>query len=369
LSSLDNIKVGVGGYARTAQKDKGTSSDVYFDDIEVWPVRCRPEVGLAYDWTGPGDSKDCVVDYRDLEVIADDWMMTDYNTLGYMGALKGFPGSSHPNYDDCWVAGKVDSGALYFNLDDPDPCDPFDQGDDYVEIPPLNLNSNTVTFTMWAKRHGVQRDDGGLFFCSWRDDGPPDNTESGIIMGNAFIPENCIGYNWENEMNTYKWNPGFGELPNDEWAFVALTISPTRAWMYQMNQSTGVLQSNYQDLAHGAEEFDCPSRIGDHKERRFVGAMDDFRIYDYTLDGNEIEYIAKGTGTPPDANHLYAHYKFNEATGLVAADDAGDMLNYWPVPSVANICGDDIEAEYHRFVNLIDFACFADYWLDVDLWP
>jgi hypothetical protein len=148
-----------------------------------------------------------------------------------MGTLKNFPGPSDPNYDYCWVTGKVDSGALYFNLGVGDPCDPFDQGDDYVEIPPLNLNSNTVTFTMWAKRYGLQRDDGGLFFCSWRDDGPG-TTESGIIMGNAFIPENCVGYNWQNDMNTYKWNPGFGELPNDEWAFVALTISPTRAWMY-----------------------------------------------------------------------------------------------------------------------------------------
>jgi hypothetical protein len=366
LSSLDNIKVGVGGYARTGQTTRSSSTSyVYFDDIEVWPARCLPKYASIVDFTD-----DCVVDGYDLETMAEDWMMTDYNTLGYMGTLKRFPGPTDPNYDLCWVAGKVDAGGLYFNLDDPDPNNPFDQpeGGDYVEIPPLNLNSNTVTFTLWVKRHGIQRDDGGLFFCSWRDDGPG-TTESGIMMGNAFIDENCIGYNWQNDMDTYQWDPAFGELPNDEWAFVALTMSPSRATMYQMNESDGILQSNYNDVAHAPEAFGIPSRIGDHKNRPLVGTMDDFRIYDYTLDASEIEYIAKGTGTPPDANHLYAHYKFNETTGLTAADDAGDALNYWPVPSVANICGDDVEAEYHRFVNLIDFACFADYWLDVDLWP
>ena len=365
LSSLDNIKLGVGG-SRTGQTDKGTLSYVYFDDIEVWSVRCVPTYAPVADFTD-----DCIVDGYDLEIMSDDWMMTDSNTLGYMGTLKNFPGASDGNYDDCWVTGKVDAGGLYFNMDDPDPNDPGNQnaGGDYVEIPPLNLNTNTITFTMWVKRYGIQRDDGGLFFCSYKDDGPPDNTESGIIMGNAFIPANTIGYNWTNDMNTYKWNAGFGELPNDEWAFVALTISPSRAWLYQMNQSSGILQSNYNDLTHDPEEFDVPSRIGDHKNRPLVGTMDDFRIYDYTLSASESEYLAKGGGTPPDSNHLYAHYKFNETTGLEAADDAGDMLNYWPVPSLANICGDGIEAEYHRFVNLIDFSCFADYWMDEQLWP
>jgi hypothetical protein len=99
--------------------------------------------------------------------------------------------------------------------------------------------------------------------------------------------------------------------------------------------------------------------------------MDDFRIYNKTLDPCEVQWLAyEGSiGTPADANFLYAHYLFDDGSGLTALDDAGDALNYWPVPSQANICGDAVEAQYDRFVNMRDFGCLADDWLIEMLWP
>ncbi|MFA5240213.1 MAG: hypothetical protein WC476_10995 [Phycisphaerae bacterium] len=44
---------------------------VYFDDIRLYPPRCLE--GPAGDLTG-----DCVVDYRDLEVMTDEWLDTNY---------------------------------------------------------------------------------------------------------------------------------------------------------------------------------------------------------------------------------------------------------------------------------------------------
>lgn len=369
LSSLDNIKLGVGGFSRGGQgKATTVVSYVHFDDIEVWASRCRPEVSLAYDWTD-----DCVVDAYDLEIMTDDWLMTDYNTLGYAGTLKNFPGASDGNYDNCWVTGgKVGSRALEFGGEHSfDPGSNNNDSDDYVEIPPLNVNTNTITFSAWVKRGagGAQDDDGGIVFCSRNEDGPG-TTYAGLVMGLNKI-DNSLGYNWDNSQSTWGWNPGLGVLPENEWAFVALAVAADYADIYIMKESTGIIETARNTTSHVAQPFGIVTRIGDHKGRNFKGLMDDVRIYDYTLDANDIEYLAKlgGSGTVPDGNHLQAHYEFEETTGLEASDSAGAGVNYWPVPSVANICGDGVEPEYSRFVNLIDFSCFADYWMDEQLWP
>ncbi|UCC22264.1 MAG: LamG domain-containing protein, partial [Planctomycetota bacterium] len=365
LTNLDKVHLGFGNFWRTGQAEKGGSGTVYFDNIQVWPQRCIAAHASIADFTD-----DCIVDGYDLETMMEDWLMRDYNTLGYMGTLKGFPPGGDPNYDLAWVSGKIGTGALYFNLDDPDPNNPFDQGDDYVEIPPLNLNSNTVTFTVWAKRNGIQRDDGGLFFCSFRDDGDGvDATESGFVLGLG--GDNWLNYNWNNEQGTYSWDPEPDfDLPDNQWAFCALTIAPDQARIF-IKKDGEAMKYDTNIYTHVEQAFGIPSRIGDHKERRFAGVLDDFRIYNKTLSYAEVEWLAyqSAQGTNPTDANLYAHYEFEDGGGLTALDSAGDALNYWPVPSAANIAGDDIEPEYHRFVNLIDFAALADDWL-VDMpWP
>jgi hypothetical protein len=297
--------------------------------------------------------------------MSEDLLTPDYNTLGYMGTLKGFPPPGDANEDTQWVTGKIGTGALHLNLDDPCDTNPFDQGDDYVEIPPLNLNSNTVTFTTWANSSGIQRDDGGLFFCSYQDDGDGvDATQSGFVLGLG--GDNWLNYNWANSNKTYAWDPmpDFN-LPNHSWTFCALTIAPGTARIYIKKDGEAMKFDTNLDATHAPETFAIPSRIGDHKGRRFSGAMDDFRIYDRTLDPCEVQFLAYqgAIGTDPTTTNLYAHYLFDDGSGLTAVDDAGSALNYWPVPSQANICGDAVEAQYDRFVNMRDFGCLADDWL------
>jgi len=288
--------------------------------------------------------------------------------LGYTATLTGFPEDPcDPNYDNCWVTGKVDSNtALYFNLGS------TPQGDEYVKTPPLNLNTNAVTFTCWAKRHGVQRDDAGLFFCSWRD--PPygegyGTTESGFVIG--LTEDNSLNYNWQNDNSTYGWKPVIPILPDDEWAFCALVVAPSSARIYIRRDTDLITDLFWQqnNTTHDPEAFGIPSRIGDHKTRRFVGTIDDFRIYDKSLSYDEVRYLATGGayGIDPTSANLYAHYKFDDATGLTALDDAGDMVNWWPVPSIANFV--DPEPEGQRSVNFRDYRIMANNWLEVKLWP
>ncbi|UCC22342.1 MAG: LamG domain-containing protein [Planctomycetota bacterium] len=374
LKNLDKVHLGFGNEYRTGQAEKGGSGTVYFDDIQVWPQRCLPTHASIADFTN-----DCIVDEYDLETMMEDWLLQDYNTLGYMGTLRGFTDDPlDPNYDLCWVPGRIGTGALEFGvghiLTDPNctnNCYAIHEPelDDDVLIPPLLLNTNTVTFTCWVKAHGPQWPDTGLFGCDGEHGEFPSDTVVNWDLGTNGASD--MGYNWNNDQATWGFNPEIPELPYNKWAFVALAIGPTEATIYlrEDNDSTLHLDSNPYD--HAPEPFDIPGHIGSHKWRYFDGVIDDFRIYDRTLSISEVEWLAyqSAQGTDPTDANLYAHYEFDDGSGLTAMDSAGTGLNYWPVPSVANIAGDDIEPEYGRFVNLIDFAALADDWLVYKPWP
>ena len=85
MSSIEKIYLGVGvrGYQVAGGKDFG-EGDVYFDDIGLYPPMCFPEQVVA-DITGG----DCVTNYEDLDVMARDWLMYDYNVPAV--AISGDP--------------------------------------------------------------------------------------------------------------------------------------------------------------------------------------------------------------------------------------------------------------------------------------
>jgi hypothetical protein len=374
LTNLDKVHLGFGNFWRTGQAEKGGEGTVYFDDIQVWPQRCIPVKASIADFTD-----DCIVDGYDLETMMEDWLLQDYNTIGYEGTLRGFTEDPcDPNYDLCWVTGRIGTGALEFGvghiLTDPNctnTCYEIHEPelDDDVLIPRLGLNTNTVTFTCWAKAHGPQWPDTGLFGC----DGQHGEFTGDTIVNWDLATNGAsdMGYNWNNDNDTWNWNPGLPELPYNNWAFAALVIGPSQATIYIKEDGDPELHQSSNTYDHAPEPFDIPAQIGSHKLRYFDGVIDDFRIYNKTLSIDEIEWLAYegAQGTDPTGANLHAHYKFDDGSGLTAEDSAGTGLNYWAVPSVANIAGDDIEPEYSRFVNLIDFAALADDWL-VDMpWP
>ncbi len=381
LANIDKIHIGFGGETAGGDCDTkaGGTGTVWFDDIQIWPARCVPVEASIADFTD-----DCIVDGYDLELMSNDWMMADFNTLGYMGTLRGFTEDPcDPNHDLCWVTGRIGTGALEFGVGHTltDPCctsgcysihEP--ELDDDVLIPPLQLNTNTVTFTCWAKSHGPQWPDTALFHS----DGSNGEFEGDTVVGwdVATYGAAGLGYNWNN--STWNWDPpGLPELPVNEWAFNALVIGPTQATMYMKIDGDATLYEATNIDTHDPEPFEIPGHIGSHKWRYFDGLIDDFRIYDYSLTQSEIQWLAYETaqGTDPTDANLYAHYKFDDGSGLTALDDAGDMLNYWHVPSQANITGDNVdpnwptEAKYRRFVNMRDFSLLANDWLVDMLFP
>jgi len=185
---------------------------------------------------------------------------SDATGNGYDAELKNGPQ---------WIAGKMGTGALE-----------LDGGDDFLQIDKaLNLNSNSLTISGWINRRGIQPVWAGLFF-----------TRGGnSTVGFNFGSDHELRYHWAN--GQYGWNSGL-KVPDGAWTFVALVIEPNQATIY-MNDGND-MQSAEHSATHEVEEFDGVAYLGqdpNSASRRFLGSMDDFRIYKGALESQEINSL------------------------------------------------------------------------------
>lgn len=167
----------------------------------------------------------------------------------------------------------------------------FDGVNDYVSIPALNLNSNTVTISAWIKRNGTQA--GTYTGIVMSRDG---STIAGLSFGKGPGGFNDINhelaYNWNDSQSAWDWHSGL-IVPDNKWVFVALVIEPTQATLYKDENRT--LYSATNVVNHSAEEFNGVTRIGHDvmsSTRYFKGRIDDVRIYRRALSAAEIEELA-----------------------------------------------------------------------------
>ena len=198
------------------------------------------------------------------------WKMDDAvetRTLDSTG--HGYDGNARGGIS--WVAGQI-GGALR-----------LDGSNDYVAVPALNLNRNTLTITGWIRRNGNQSAYAGIVFS--RDK----NTLSGFNFGTS----NELRYRWT---NTYKdWSSGL-VVPDNRWTFAALVIQPTKATIYMRDASS--MRKAVNTGTHKVEEFDGAVCIGQDPAggRFFNGDLDDIRVYTYPMSEAEIAAVYAGVG-------------------------------------------------------------------------
>jgi len=162
-----------------------------------------------------------------------------------------------------WTSGKLAGGL---NLDG---------SNDSVQLPALNLNSNTVTLAAWVNRDS-QKDWAGILFSR------AGNTTAGLNLST----NNQLGYHW----NDQEWSFDSGlVVPENEWAHVALVVEPHQATLYVNGQSATNTTN------HAIEQFNGVTYLGrdpGQSARYFDGQIDDARIYNRALDAGEIATLA-----------------------------------------------------------------------------
>ncbi len=171
----------------------------------------------------------------------------------------------------------------------------------------LQLNSNSVTFSAWIKSSSNQPNWAGLLFFRGG------STTCGL---NFNATTNKLGYHWDGGF--WGWNGG-PVVPVNEWAHVALVVTPTYATIYL----NGIAYTNSGN--HIAEAFDTPLRIGNDPNssgRTFKGLIDEVCIYNRSLSQSEIRELMHLTKKPQEDIALKSYLQFNEANGQ-ALDRSG----------------------------------------------
>jgi hypothetical protein len=166
LTNVDKVHIGFGGaQAGGDTKNPGGTGTVYFDDVEVWPSRCRTEL-VPTDFTD-----DCVTDYYDIDDFSWWWLeLGDYD-VNAEPAPDTSAGGLLVRYEFAEVSGTIAADTSGSGNDGTVNVDTqWDPADGYDANGCLNLDStanvqapndmfslpmNEVTVSFWLKITGA----------------------------------------------------------------------------------------------------------------------------------------------------------------------------------------------------------------------
>ncbi len=186
----------------------------------------------------------------------------------------------------------------------------------YLTMPPLNLNTNTVTITGWINPNGYQAAWAGIVFCRGQ------NTTAGLNFGPGAI-NNELRYTWANA----RWDTGTGLVaPTNQWSFFALVVTPTGATIYL--GTNGTLSTFTDTFTETNQAFDAPLLIGydpAQGSRLFNGLIDEVAIYNQSLTFTQLQQMynsAWNTPAPVPAFQAWQVQYFGSTTCPQAAPNA-----------------------------------------------
>jgi hypothetical protein len=164
----------------------------------------------------------------------------------------------------------------------------FDE--DYVATPATEVTFENFTVTAWV--NGVQTGDWTGLVQS-RDGSQPIGI--GYRAGSGELT-----YTWNNNSpDTYNFVSGLA-IPEDEWAMLALVVTPDDATLYV--GSEGSLDSAVNEIPHDLQDNFTEWRWGEDDccgtERNFLGLMDDVSIWDEALTEEQLMSLYEGSQTP-----------------------------------------------------------------------
>lgn len=209
------------------------------------------------------------------------------NKLGaydHVGGLPGIYATAVQNYFNGIT------GPPFVGFAGPNGAARFQAGGVPISLPPLNLNTNTVTFTAWIYPT-AQVNNGAIIF----------SRSSGTTCGLVYAGNTgALGYNWNDNSATYQYQTSGCLPPLNQWSFVALVITPDDATIYQMNAQGAVYGVN--PVANANSAFAGTTLIGQDAlatDRTFAGRIDDVAIFNYAMTADQLQslYFA-GAGGP-----------------------------------------------------------------------
>jgi len=151
----------------------------------------------------------------------------------------------------------------------------------WVTLPPMNLNTNTVTITAWIHPNDVQSDYAGLLMSA---------SDAGLAYGGDFSGNAGQLIYWWNNSSTYTFVSGL-TIPPNQWSFVAVVIEPTKATLYLGTSNT--LSTAENPIAHTSDSWGAgTAQIGGQgnspDSRIFNGSVDEVAVFNYAFTPAEV---------------------------------------------------------------------------------
>ena len=149
-----------------------------------------------------------------------------------------------------------------------------------VELPPLNLNTNTVTITAWILASEIQATNAGIVFSR------AGTTVAGLKFD--VNDPNGLSYNWNADAAAANFKSGLA-VPVFQWCFVALIVQPEQATLCLHDGQQFSKAVNF--TVHPDQAFEGPTRIGrdfGDPSRTFHGVIDEVAIFKRALSVGEV---------------------------------------------------------------------------------
>jgi hypothetical protein len=302
------------------------------DDFRLYSSRCVVTRNHI-----EGDlNNDCVVDYRDLDLMANDWLKGD-------SSLATSPAA--PSATGLIAQYKLDGNVLDSsgnNLNGTIMGNPaftpgiagqaltFDGAGDFVDCTnnvKWDAITDKITVSTWFRvdvfdvtyQPIVTKGD-----SSWR------------IARNS--ETNGLQWRCNGPVPTFRIN-GTVNVNDGEWHHAAGTYDGTTAWLYVDGKLDGTM-ATAGPIAKNTQKVNIGANA-EQTARLWKGAIDEVRIYSRALTEPEVRYLADQT--------------------------PGDGKLYLPLTSPAELYS--AEPANQKSVNLKDFTKLATNWLDMQLWP
>jgi hypothetical protein len=348
LNAIAQITIGFGDPTNSTV---GGVGEMYFDDIRLYSPRCIPGLA-AYGYADL--NADCIVDIKDVGVMAAGWLETDYtiyasppdaNLLVAHWEFNGDATDSTGNGHDGTVYGPVyQTGAG----PDGSTAMSFDATDDYVEVPDFDYANTDGEFSVstWFKISDLFDDDFVTLFSHASYASYP---SINILIRGRLNPWGGL------DSNPYRIKVNFytpeaqGEMlaANDvndgEWHIICLTLDKDDGTTFYMDGEAIAARTDVS--ATGSYDPGGPWYIGKETLNRWYygvpavddGLIDDMRLYSCSLTAEEV--IAVG----------------------------GEAEVYVPIESPGNIY--DEEPVNSKAINFKDYAELMSRWLSDTSWP
>ena len=358
LTNIDSLYIGFGDREHPQQQGTGPSY-VYFDDIRLYQSRCVGRYGPAADLDG-----DCAVGFKDLLIMADDWLKGDYTVQG-VAADAGlvlhyaFEVLDGPivldSTDNHYHADVYTRAGTYQPPKDPcgydGSCIKFEHEVWYevfvVDVPNdvfTNHITNEITISVWLNWYNPTTMPAGNTILFSAMGGP----------GELYMPVINIETEWQ--VSTVKFwdssasNPAFYDQLREEdwsggWNHYAFVKDVDEGYLRVYHNAGLIAESDSKrpmvspvDRVWMGVNPDFPAYDPTYWHDIYTGLVDDFKIYNTALSEAEIAYISSGGSD-----------------------------QYVPLESPANLY--DLEQANSKKINFKDYAIFADSWLEKKWFP